>query len=288
VLTHIVTLLDEGATLLAAGGAAFPFTLPTGFATFNTPATFRTFNRGLAAKYYRYLGFVGGGATGAKNTTALTAAAAAMAQSFENFTDPATLARGVFHVYSTASGDLANTNFDRSVIRVNPKVVAEADAGDARVAAKTQVSTPLANSDGSVTSNLIFLNPSGPTSPIPILRNAELVLLDAEIQWGLGNYATALARSNFVRVNEGGLLLKTEAQLGSFATPAGQLNLLREILRQKRYSLLFESDSRLVDYRLYGLFPELGPEKGSTNTPRVIPFPQSEIDARQGELTCTP
>ena len=288
VLTHIVTLLDEGATLLAAGGAAFPFTLPSGFATFTTPATFRTFNRGLAAKYYRYLGFVSYAATGAKNTAALNSAAAAMAQSFENFTDPATLTRGVYHVYSTASGDLANGNFDRSVIRVNPKVVAEADAGDARVAAKTQVSTPLANSDGSVTSNLIFLNPSSPTSPIPILRNAELVLLDAEIQWGLGNYATALARSNFVRVNEGGLLPKTEVQLGSFATPAGQLNLLREILRQKRYSLLFETDSRLVDYRLYGLFPELGPEKGSTNTPRVIPFPQSEIDARQNNLTCAP
>ena len=288
VLNHIVTLLDEGATLLAAGGAAFPFTLPTGFATFTTPATFRTFNRGLAAKYYRYLGFVGSGATGAKNTTALNAAAAAMAQSFENFTDPATLTRGVYHVYSTASGDLANGNFDRSVIRANPKVVAEADPGDARVAAKTQVSTPLANSDGTVTSNLIFLNPTGPTSPIPILRNAELVLLDAEIQWGLGNYVTALARSNFVRVNEGQLAPKTEAELGGFGTAAGQLNLLREILKQKRYSLLFESDSRLVDYRLYRLFTELGPEKGSTNTPQVIPFPQSEIDARQNNLACTP
>jgi hypothetical protein len=292
VLTHIATLLDEGATLLAAGGSSFPFTLPTGFTafgTFNTPATFRTFNRALAAKNLRYLGFVSFAANGTKNTTALTAAAAALTQSFENFTNPATLTNGVYHTYSTASGDLENRNFDRSVIRVNPRVLAEADPGDARVTAKTQKSPSflLANSDNSVTSDIIFLNVTGPTSPIPIIRNAELVLLDAEIQWGLGNYTTALARSNFVRVNEGGLAPRTEAQLGGFGTAAGQLNLLREILKQKRYSLLFESDSRLVDYRLYGLFPELGAEKGSTNTPQVIPFPQSEIDARQNNLVCT-
>ena len=293
VLNHIATLLDEGATLLAAGGSAFPFTLPTGFTafgTFNTPATFRTFNRGLAAKNLRYLGFVGYAAGGAKNTTALAAAATALTQSFENFTDPATLTRGVYHTYSTASGDLENRNFDRSVIRVNPRVLAEADPGDTRVAAKTQrnASFLLANSDNTVSSDIIFLNIAGPTTPIPILRNAELVLLDAEIQWGLGNYTTALERSNFVRVNEGGLAPRTEAQLGGFGTPAGQLNLLREILKQKRYSLLFESDARLVDHRLYGLFTELGPEKGSTNTPQVLPFPQSEIDARQGNIACTP
>lgn len=293
VLNHIATLLDEGASLLAAGGAAFPFTLPSGFTafgTFNTPATFRTFNRALAAKNLRYLGFVGYAANGTKNTAALTAAAAAMAQSFENFTDPATLTRGVYHVYSTSSGDLENRNFDRSVIRVNPKVLAEADPGDARVTAKTQRSAEFlkANSDNTVSSDIIFLNITGPTTPLPIIRNAELVLLDAEIQWGLGNYATALARSNFVRVNEGGLAPRTEAQLGGFGTAAGQLNLLREILKQKRYSLLFESDARAVDHRLYGLFAELGPEKGSTNTPQVLPFPQSEIDARQNVLACTP
>jgi hypothetical protein len=293
VLNHIRTLLDEGATLLAAGGTAFPFTLPTGFSafgTFNTPATFRTFNRALAAKNLRYLGFVGFAAGGTRNTEALTAAAAALAQSFENFTDPATLPNGVYHMYSTASGDLGNPNFDRSVIRANPRVLAEADPGDARIAAKTQkdASFLLANSDNTVSSDIIFLNITGPTTPIPIIRNAELVLLDAEIQWGLGNYTTALARSNFVRMNEGQLPAKTEAELGGFGTPAGQLNLLREILKQKRYSLLFESDSRLVDHRLYGLFAELGPEKGSTNTPQVIPFPQSEIDARgQGNLACT-
>src|SRR5688572_26910208 len=185
VLNHIATLLDEGASLLAAGGAAFPFTLPTGFTafgTFNTPATFRTFNRALAAKNLRYLGFVGYAANGTKNTAALTAAATAMSQSFENFTDPATLTQGVYHVYSTSSGDLENRNFDRSVIRVNPKVLAEADPGDARVTAKTQRSAEFlkANSDNTVSSDIIFLNITGPTTPLPIIRNAELVLLDAE------------------------------------------------------------------------------------------------------------
>ena len=290
VLTHIATLLNDGNTALGLGGTTFPFSLPSGFADFNTPPTFRQFNRALAAKNQLYLAFVNSGATGTPDPAALAAAAAALALSFEDAVNPANLTKGVYHAYGTGAGDLANANFDRSVIRVNPKVLAEADAGDARVAAKTQKHPDFlkANASNTVSSDIIFLNITGPTTPLPILRNAELVLIDAEIQWGLGNYAVALQRSNFVRQNEGGLAARTEAQLGGFGTAAGRLNLLREILKQKRYSLLFESDARLVDHRVYRLFDELGAEGIiSGPTPQVIPFPQSEIDARNNQLTCT-
>jgi hypothetical protein len=293
VLAHIATLLDEADAELANAGTAFPFTLSTGFTafgTFNTPATFRKFNRALAAKNHRYAAYVNYAASGAINATELAAAQTALAASFLDFTDPAKLKDGVYHVYSTQSGDLDNRNFDRSVYRANPKVLAQADAGDARVAAKTLKDPTLlkSNAANTVSSDIIFTNITGPTTPLPIIRNDELILISAEVLWGQGQYAQALARSNFVRQNDGGLAPKTAADFNNFATAADRTNLLREILKQKRYSLLFESDARLVDHRLYGLFTDLGPEGiHAEPTPQVIPFPQSEIDARQNNLTCS-
>jgi len=52
----IATLLDEAAAHLAGAGTGFPFALPEGFTGFNTPATFRQFNRGLAARVAVYAG----------------------------------------------------------------------------------------------------------------------------------------------------------------------------------------------------------------------------------------
>src|SRR5688572_9217177 len=49
-LTRITTLLDEARTHLQAAGTAFAFPLHSGFAGFNTPATFLRVNRGIAAR----------------------------------------------------------------------------------------------------------------------------------------------------------------------------------------------------------------------------------------------
>jgi hypothetical protein len=192
----------------------------------------------------------------------------------------------VYHVYSTSSGDLTNANFDLSVIRANPKVLADAEPGDARVAAKLRRDPALrrANNDSTVVSDIVFANVAGPTSPLPVLTNEELVLVRAEALWGLGRDAEALALVNAIRQRAGGLAPRPAS---AFAT---RLDLLREILRQKRFSLLFESGARLVDHRLFGLFSELGPELGApaTSGPRVIPLPQAELDARGGEAACQP
>jgi hypothetical protein len=284
VLQYVVALLDSGATDLAAGGARFPFTLPSSFSangTFDTPATFRRFNRGLAAKAQVYLGFVDYARTGAPTAAPLTAALAAIGESFASATGG--LRDGVYHVYSTASGDLANGNYDPSVYRANPKVLAESEAGDQRLAKiRKDPTARKENADGSVASDLLFTNITGPTSPLPILINEELLLVQAEALWGLQRDAEALALVNAVRTRSGGLAARTPA---SFPT---RLDLLREILKQKRYSLLFESTARLVDYRMFGLFDELGAElRPPTPGPKVIPFPQAEIDARGGNLTCS-
>jgi len=284
VLQYIVALLDSGATDLAAGGSRFPFTLPSGFTangTFDTPATFRRFNRGLAAKTQVYLGFIDYARTGTPTAAPLAAALTAIGESFASAAGP--LRDGVYHVYSTASGDLPNGNYDPSVYRANPKVVAEAEAGDQRLAKiRTDPTARKENADGSVASDLLFTNITGPTTPLPILINEELLLVQAEALWGLQRDAEALTLVNAVRTRSGGLAPRT---LASFPT---RLDFLKEILKQKRYSLLFESTARLVDYRMFGLFNELGAElKPPTPGPKVIPFPQAEIDARGGSLTCS-
>lgn len=281
VLQHVVALLDSGATDLAAAGPQFPFALSTGFTAngaFDTPTGFRRFNRGLAAKALTYQGFVDYARRGTVATAPLQAALTALGESFASETGA--LRDGVYHVYSTASGDLANGNYDPSVYRANPKVLADAEAGDQRLAkVRRDPAARKENSDGTIASDILFTNIAGPTTPLPILTNEELLLIRAEVLWGLQRDAEALALVNVVRTRAGGLAPR--------AGGASRTELLREILRQKRYSLLFESGARLVDMRMFGLFAELGPELGADQPgPQVIPFPQAEIDARGGNLAC--
>jgi starch-binding outer membrane protein, SusD/RagB family len=283
VLAYTVALLDSAAADLAAGGASFPFTLSSGFTSngaFDTPQGFRRFNRGLAAKARTYLGFIDFARTGASNAAALTAALANLGESFVSPTG--TLRDGVYHIYSTGSGDLANGNYDPSVYRANPRVLSEAEAGDQRLSkVRRDPSQRKENADGSVASDILFTNPAGPTSPLPILTNEELLLIQAEVLWGLNRDAEALTLVNTIRQRAGGL-----AAVSPFPNRTA---LLREILKQKRYSLLFESGARLVDARMFGLFNELGNELRPPGPgPRVIPFPQAEIDARGGDLACQP
>jgi hypothetical protein len=284
VLEYASALLDSGATNLQAGGTSLPFALPSGFAGFNSPAALLKFNRALAAKVHVYRGFLGF-RTAAKtvNAAELNAAMTALDASFQN-TNPADFRIGPFHTYSTASGDLQNGNFDRSVVRANPKVLSQAEAGDRRLSKiQKDPSFTKALPDSSAVSDIVFLNITGPTTPLPIVLNEELILVRAEALWGLNRDAEALTLVNLVRVNSGGLAPKAA---GDFAT---RTDLLREILKQKRYSLLFESGSRLVDFRMFGLYPEMGMElRPPVPGPQLIPFPSAEANARDGNVACIP
>jgi hypothetical protein len=282
VLAYTSALLDSANTNLTAGGGTFPFALPAGFAGFTTPATFAQFNRALAAKVHIYRAFENYHAAGNPiNAAELNAALAAIDASFYS-PAPANFRKGVYQVYSTGAGDLTNGNFDRSVIRANPKVLSQAEAGDNRLSKIQQDPSFQKALPGNIaSSDIIFLNITGPTTPLPIIIDEELVLMRAEVLWGLNRDAEALALVNIVRANAG---LAPKA-LGNFPT---RLDLLREILKQKRYSLLFESGDRLVDYRMFGLYSELGAELNPPVAgPQVIPFPSAEANARGGVLTCS-
>jgi len=115
--TKTAALFDEARTDLAAAGTAFAFPLTTGFTGFNTPATFLRVNRALRARLEVYRG---------RWSDALTA----LNESFISTASPSatTMQTGVFHVYSTASGDAVNGLFDpapRAIVAV-PEFLTEA------------------------------------------------------------------------------------------------------------------------------------------------------------------
>ena len=287
VLNYIATLLDSAAASLATGGTEFPFALPAGFAGFDKPATFLTFNRGLAAKADVYLAFRNYPA--APDLVALDSADTALAHSFMA-QDPSKLEIGPEHNYSTISGDATNSLFDAdtgsTTYVANPRDSSEADLNDGRVARKTARSKP--RSGNGVASDIVLLLYRSPTAPLKILTNKELLLLKAEVEWGQSNLTgpgSAMDFANFIRTNDGGL--------GADNTSTTSAAVLTRVLYEKRYSLLWQSAARWIDARQFGnLSPAapgfIGQERG--NDPLWnLPLPQNEQNARGGNLTkqCT-
>jgi hypothetical protein len=299
VLAFIAALLDSAATNLAAdtaGNASFPFVLPADFFGFDTPKGFLRFNRGLAAKVDVYLAFrdyfdpVTNTVTGTIFSAALDSADTALAHSFM-VADPSQLDLGPAHGYQTATGDLTNGLFEdtaATAYRANARVRNEADAGDQRVARKLAVSSLLSTGSGTtlIASRDIFLLYLRPTTPIKILTNKELLLLQAEVSWGRGDYATALTRARFIRTNDGGLTTDT--------TTAAADGVLNRILYEKRYSLLWQSASRWIDARMFGKLNGFAPPVGvgqerGRNPVFGFPLPFNEAVARNNDFTrvCT-
>lgn len=268
-LLRISALLDSARTALLAGGSSFPFPLPGGFAGFDTPASFVKFNRAIKARTEISLGPTGA----AHYTNALTA----LTESFVDTT--ASLDLGVYHFYSLAAGDQGNglaqdtatTNF-----RAHPSVRVDAEAGDDRVARKTAISS--VKGFQGVSSNVVFTVYDSPTSPIPIVRNEELILLRAEANIGLNNIAAAMRDINYVRVHSAGLAPKT--------TITTQAAALTQLLYEKRYSLLWESGSRWVDARLYGKLGTLPLDQPTHKVHYNFQIPTAEVLARGGSIRC--
>ena len=119
------------------------------------------------------------------------------------------------------------------------------------------------------------------TDPIGYLKNQELILLRAQAKVGLGDLVGALADVNYVRANDGGL-----APLPPFLSATEAID---AILREKRYSLLFESAHRLVDLRAYSRLngTYFKQERPGDIFLKALPIPQTEADARKGDLTVT-
>ena len=259
-------LLEEARTDLAAAGTAFPFTLTTGFTGFNTPATFLRVNRALLARLQGYRG---------RWQDALTA----LNESFVSTSagTPAALQAGVYHVFSTASGDAVNGLFDpapRALVAV-PEFLTDArmrpdGSRDLRATSKAVVGTVNLATQGISSNVRPTVYPTNVT-PIAIIRNEELILLRAEAQLGLGNRAAAIADLNFVRTNAGGLAPLPADFAGDLVT---------EILYDRRYSLFFEYGHRWVDARRYNRLGELRKQLPTHRVFPLVPIPVDECNQR--------
>ena len=265
---RIKQLLDEGKTHLVAGGDAFPFPLSSGYAGFDSPATFLKFNRAIKARVDVYTGDFAGALTD-------------LGESFLT-ADPVKpqFELGVYYAYGTRAGDSQNFLVN-TVIVGHPSIVTDADKKangdiDDRVTRKTKiVADPIKGAGGTLMTNVLFTMYSSPSAPIPLIRNEELILLRAEANIGLGTpagLAAAIDDINFIRVNSGGLAPRTDLTAA---------NVLDELLKQKRYSLMFEGGHRWIDLRRYNKLDTLPLDLDGAVVHDAFPIPSAETDARQ-------
>jgi hypothetical protein len=282
----ILGTLDAAHTNLLAGGTAFPFTLHSGFAGFNTPATYAQFNRALKARAAAYYATSGGGAT------AWAAALTALQGSFLNAaaTTRAQFDVGVYQIFATATGDATNglssatssTFYGHMSFQTDAQLKADGTR-DNRYLAKVRLGMParsgLQTADGpvSATSTIGYAIWPTSTSPMATIRNEELILLRAEARLATGDKAGAIADLNQVRINSGGLPAST------LTAASPDADILTGILYEKRYSLAMEG-MRWIDMRRYGRLAQLpldittGPNKNFVAS--YMPIPQGECNAR--------
>ncbi len=280
VYRYIIARLDLAKTELAAGGAAFPLTLHAGYAGFTTPANFLKFNRALAARVNAYRASIGASGCGAARSAACYNTV--LTNLSESFISPTgSLATGPFNVYSAASSDLANGISNQA----NSSVVAhfKADSGiqlkadgtpDARFTAKViklAATKRPANALHGVGTDFDYSIYSVRESPVPIIRNEELILLRAEAEYFTGDVAGALADINIIRVRSGGL-----APLAGFADETAFLD---ELLYNRRLSLLFEGH-RWIDMRRFGRLNQLTLDLSTHVIVSQLPVPQGECLSR--------
>jgi len=292
VYRYISGRLDEAdADLAAAGTAAFPFVLTSGFAGFTTPATFRQFNRAIAARALAYRAsinqFASPSGAACAPTSCYAQALAALGASYVN--TAGSLTTGPFHTYSTSSGDAQNTLFYSitSDIVGHPSLQTDAPlrvggTRDLRLIAKVDTATPLkqpnAGPTSGIPSTLRFRMYPDRNAGIRIIRNEELILLRAEARWFTADRPGALADIDVIRVNSGGLAPTT---LTIASTDAAFLD---ELLLQRRYSLLFEGH-RWIDFRRFNRLNLLPLDQPNHFVAKVQPVTQGECLIRNNEST---
>lgn len=235
-------LYDSAQAHLQQAGSGLPFSLLPGSAGFSTPAGLIQLDRALKARVLKYNG---------KWADVL----AALQSSFLDTSKPST--SGAWLDYGSES---PNPFSGVPTDYIHPRIRAEAQtqpdgSPDKRVPAKLKAIAPYTFQEATA-SDVPNVYPSA-TSPFPLIKNEELILLRAEAELAQGNTAAALADVNVVRQGSGGL-----APLAAAEVPTNDA-LLDEILYEKRYSLLWEGGFTWLDalqYAKLDLLPKAAPD----------------------------
>lgn len=261
-LASIAALLETGATHLDAAGTSFAFRLSSGFAVFNDPPAFKRFNQGLAARVAAYRGNF------AEVLTHLNGSFMDINADYNTVKNI-----GAYHIYSTAGGDELNrfflpVNSTGEVRGAHPAFLADAQAAgegaDLRLSKIALRSSP-ATSDNLTATHGLALYQSN-TSPIPIMRNEELMLLYAEAKIQTGAFGDAVPVLNKIRTGNG---------LLAYAGPVDNASLINEMLKQRRYSLYAEGH-RWIDMRRYNRLAELPINRTGDDVWNCFPIPFAE------------
>jgi hypothetical protein len=252
-LNAIQNLLNDANNDLKGNTATLPFT--TTLWSSNVASDFSKLNRALAARVAVY-------------RKDWATASAALSESFMNFTG--NLTDGSYYLFSTGGGDLLNpvffpTNTPAAEDRVtHPSFITDAEAGDTRLN-KAPKRTSTATQDG-LNSDYDFFVYKTNVSPIPIIRNEELILIYAEVQAQLNNTANAVTAINKIR---------NAASLGNYTGATDLNSLITEILKQRRYSL-FGEGHRWIDMRRYNLLGQLPIDRTGDDVWKQFPRPATE------------
>src|SRR5580658_8845119 len=212
-LAAISSLLDSGATQLSSASVAFTL---AGFGAYSDAPGLLKFNRALAARVDIYQ------SQWAQALTDLNASFFALNGS---------LTDGVFDVYGTGSGDQLNTFFipqnTTGEVRVaHPSYIADILAGDDRSGKATLRTVGAASLDG-LSSNYDVWVYTSSTTPIPIVRNEELILIYAEANIQQSDPTDAVNAINIIRAAH---------NLPAYSGLTDQADLLTELLYERRYS----------------------------------------------------
>jgi len=309
---QIVAILDSANnSLTTAGAIALPFKVPPGFGAVSQTAgpstaagSFASFNRALAGKANLELAYAIARGTGHSPTAstpgspdvaALTAAQTALTASALTavpLTPPAPggfseNSAGVFWDYSSQSGDIVNPiNAQGGIWQTLVGFTKDVDTvADARWLAKfvpqthqLQIPADLPIAD----TNWFYAHYPTTSSPIPIIRNENLILYEAQVQLGLGNLAGAITLINQVHQQAGGFA-------SALAIPSTYTAVRDSLLKEQRISTVFEaSGDRTISIRMYGLQTTVDTTWGAKDLhTSLLPIPTSELGGRGGNYTAT-
>ncbi len=252
-LAAIQGLLTTASNELANAGDEFPFKLSSGFAGFDTPATFRQFVHGLAARIAIYQGDK----------------AAAANHLTQSFLDPnGDFYAGPFRPYSIASGELFNEVYrapnQAEAVVAHPSYVTDIEAGDSRIS-KVLARDSITLDGLTGTYDCVVYNSL--SSPIYLIRNEELLLLRAESRIGTDNLG-AIADLDIIRNHHG---------LADYAGNVDDGSVITELLNQRRYSLYAEGH-RWVDMRRYNQLGFLPKDRAGDDVWVEMPRPVTETE----------
>ena len=294
VLTYASALLDSALAELNAGSASVPFTLPSGYSLhgdYSQTANLILLNRGLKGKAEVMRALDNGAAPNLTNAAAaITALDIALAGEPSPVTEEF-LNTGPWYQYNPSAPESTPNPLSSAITSnyVTDNFVNSFMPGDIRAA--NVIPAPKATVDGFTGSHRLKMtdptNGALLSSPLPMVRNAELILLRAQAEIATGDLVDATNDINAVHTVEGGL-----PAYSTFTSSSAAINAL---LYELRYTFVTIGPQHMDALREYGMFnlayvtqPGMPSPGASDALVSELPIPQNESNARGGNITPQP